>query len=112
MSIWHACHEHVAPVEGVLGLRGARVKRMVFLSLVPLAACATAPRAYSIEELASVSRSCGVSAGEVFQDPEQPRFVFLMREGPSPQQLDCVRRWTKRRGLHLGYIDAIVQSGS
>jgi hypothetical protein len=76
-------------------------------SAFSLTACATTPRLYSEAELSSVGRACGVSAGEVVQEAEEPRVVILYRIGPSPAQRACMARWTHKRHLHLAVIDAV-----
>ena len=72
-------------------------------------ACVTY-RVYPEEELAAVARRCGLAQGEVFQDPEEPRFLFLFAVAPSPEELGCVRRWSRRRHMHLAYIDSVQWS--
>ena len=68
-------------------------------------------RVYSEQELAVVAKTCGVAAGEVIQEPDHPRFLFLYAVGPTHEQLACVRRWSRRRDMHLSYIEAIDFAG-
>ena len=75
-----------------------------------LSACATT-RVYSDAELALVAEQCGVAPGEVIQEPDYPRFLFLYAVGPTREQLECVRRWSRRRHMHLSYIEAIDFAG-
>ena len=77
------------------------------LAALGVTACATTPRLYSETERASVGRTCGVSAGEVVQEAEEPRVVILYRIAPSPAQRSCMAHWTRKRHLHLAVIDAV-----
>ena len=64
-------------------------------------------RLFSESELSEVARTCNVAAGEVIQEPDYPRFLFLYANGPSAEQLACVRRWSRERRMHLAFIQAI-----
>ena len=81
-------------------------KALVLLAFAGLTGCATT-RLYSDAELSGVARTCGVAQGEVIQEPDYPRFLFLYAHGPTAEQLSCVRRWSRRRNMHLAYISAI-----
>ena len=70
-----------------------------------LAACATMPRLYSQDELSAVGRACGLTAGELVQEVEEPRLVFLFKQHPSRSQVSCVRQWSRKRSLTLALID-------
>jgi hypothetical protein len=72
-----------------------------------LAACVTPARLYSDVELSAVSGKCGLAQGEVLQEEEEPRLLFLFSPGATPKQRKCVARWSKRHGLHLAYIEGI-----
>ena len=71
-----------------------------------LAACATA-RMHSEAELADVTRACGLSAGELIQDTEEPRILFLIRPNATPRERVCAIRWAKRNHLRLAYVEGI-----
>jgi hypothetical protein len=71
-----------------------------------LSACATA-RLHRPEELSAVERSCGLGVGEVIQEAEDPRILFLYAVGPTRGQLACVARWSRKHHLHLAYIQAV-----
>lgn len=64
-------------------------------------------RLFTEQELSAVGRACGVAAGEVVQEPDHPRFLFLYAVGPSRSQLSCVRRWSRRHNMHLAFIEAV-----
>jgi hypothetical protein len=63
------------------------------------------PRLYSEDELSMVGRACGLAAGELIQEPEEPRLVFLFKPEPSAAQVSCVRHWSRSRKLTLALID-------
>lgn len=75
-----------------------------------LAGCATIPRLYPPEQIAAVTRSCGLAIGELFQEAEEPKILFLIAPDVSRGQRACVHRWARKRNLHLAYVEAIVQS--
>ena len=68
--------------------------------------CATA-RLHAPEELSAVGRACGTAEGEVVQDAEEPRILFLYAIGPPRAEIACVARWSRRHHLHLAYIQAV-----
>jgi len=71
-----------------------------------LSACATA-RMHTEAELADVTRICGLSAGELIQDTEEPRILFLIRPNATPRERVCAIRWAKRNHLRLAYVEGI-----
>ncbi|HEY0310854.1 MAG TPA: hypothetical protein VGC56_00015 [Allosphingosinicella sp.] len=71
-----------------------------------LSACATA-RLHTDAELADVTRVCGLAAGELVQEEEDPRILFLVRPKASPRERGCAMRWAKRNHLHLAYVEGI-----
>ena len=85
-------------------MRVVRVIAAVAASSI-LAACATMPRLYSQDELSAVGRACGLTAGELVQEPDEPRLVFLFKQHPSRSQVNCVREWSRKRRLTLALID-------
>ena len=82
--------------------------RALLLLALPLAlsACATA-RLHNVEEINSVGASCGVAAGEVFQDESEKRLLFLMRPDASEAQRLCVLRWARKNHLKFVFVNAI-----
>ena len=79
---------------------------MVATALLSLSACAT-PQLHSQDELNTVGLSCGLALGELFQDEEAKKLLFVFREKPAPQQRSCVYQWARKRHLKLVIIDAI-----
>ena len=73
-----------------------------------LSACATA-RMHTNEELSAIGRACGTAEGEVIQDAEEPRILFLYGIGPSRPEIHCLAKWARRHHLHLAYIQAVEQ---
>ena len=83
----------------------ARVLPLAVLVLA-LSACATA-RMHTEAELADLTRVCGLAAGELVQEEEDPRILFLVRPKASPRERGCAMRWAKRNHLHLAYVEGI-----
>ncbi|MDB5720889.1 MAG: hypothetical protein JWP15_1507 [Alphaproteobacteria bacterium] len=71
-----------------------------------LSACVAA-RLQPPETLSSLGRSCGLAEGELVQEAEEPRILFLYAVGPSRPQIACVARWSRKHHLHLAYIKAV-----
>jgi hypothetical protein len=80
-------------------------------AVVSLSACATA-RMHSADELNNVGRSCGLALGELIQDEEEKRLLFLFRVAPTPEERRCVQRWARRNHLRPVFIDAVNEPGS
>jgi hypothetical protein len=75
-----------------------------------LSACATA-RMHTEAELGGVTRLCGLNAGELIQDEEDPRILFLIHPSATSRQRVCAVRWAKRNHLHLAYVEGIELKG-
>lgn len=73
---------------------------------LPLSACVTA-RLHTQEQLNDVARSCGLSYGEVVQEAEEKRLLFLYRVAPEPEQRRCVYAWAHKNHMTLVIINAI-----
>jgi hypothetical protein len=58
-------------------------------------------------QLNAVALSCGLSDGEVVQEQEEKRLLFLYRVAPAPAQRRCVYQWAHRNHLNLVVINAI-----
>jgi hypothetical protein len=71
-----------------------------------LTACATA-QMHTEAQLNEVATGCGLSYGEVVQEAEEKRLLFLYRVAPKPAQRHCVYLWAKRNHLTLVIINAI-----
>jgi hypothetical protein len=77
--------------------------------LLILSACATPARMHTDAELAAVGRTCGAAEGEVIQDAEEPRILFLYAVAPPRAEIHCLALWARRHHLHLAYIAAVDQ---
>jgi hypothetical protein len=77
-----------------------------------LSACATTRpvRMYTPVELGAVAQRCGRALGEVVQEQEEPRLLFLFAANASEGDVRCVRRWSHRRSLHFVHIEAVVDA--
>ncbi len=73
-----------------------------------LSACATA-RLHSEDELNAVGRTCGLALGELFQDEEEKRLVFLFRIAPTPAERSCVVKWAKKKRLRPVIVEAVLE---
>ena len=76
-----------------------------------LSACATA-RMHSVAELNSVGRECGLALGELIQDEEEKRLLFLFRTAPTLEERVCVQRWARKNHLRAVFIEAVDGPGS
>ena len=82
------------------------MKLFVVLAAVSLSACTTA-RMHSDTELNSVASQCGLALGQVAQDEEEKRLLFVMEDAPPAAQRACVRKWAKRNGLKPVFIAGV-----
>ena len=71
-----------------------------------LVGCVSA-RMHTPTELNSVASQCGLAVGQVAQDEEEKRLLFVMQDGPSPAQKVCVTKWAKRNGLKPVFIEGV-----
>ena len=78
------------------------------LPMLALSACATA-QLHTEAQLNEVAVSCGLSYGDVVQEREEKRLLFLYRVAPEPRQRHCVYQWAHRNHLTLVVINAVNQ---
>ena len=71
-----------------------------------LTACATA-QLHTEAQLNDVAMGCGLSYGEVVQEAEEKRLLFLYRVAPAAAQRHCVYQWARRNHLTLVIINAV-----
>jgi hypothetical protein len=76
-----------------------------------LTACATA-QMHSEAQLNDVALACGLSLGEVVQETEEKRLLFLYRISPEPRQRHCVYQWARKNHLTLVVINAVNEPQS
>ena len=72
-----------------------------------LSACATTAQFHTEAQLDQVALSCGLSYGEVVQEKEEKRLLFLYRVAPKPEQRRCIHAWARKNKLTLVIIEAI-----
>ena len=71
-----------------------------------LTGCATA-RMHTEAQLNEVATACGLSVGDVVQESEEKRLLFLYRVAPQPEQRHCVYQWAHKNHLNLVVINAV-----
>ena len=79
---------------------------LLLVAALAVSACVNT-RVFSETELAEVGRGCGLAPGEVMQEPDEPRFLFLLAVEPTVAQHRCVRQWARRNHMHLAFISGI-----
>jgi hypothetical protein len=72
-----------------------------------LFACATPARMHSESELNVAAEKCGLALGQLAQDEEEKRLLFIMETNPTAAKQVCVKQWAKRNGLKPVFIDAV-----
>jgi hypothetical protein len=63
-------------------------------------------------QLDDVAKGCGLSYGEVVQDKQEKRLLFLFRVAPKPEQRHCIYQWAHKNHLHLVVIEAMNEPQS
>jgi len=76
------------------------------VAAIALNACATA-QLHTEDQLNQVALTCGLSVGDVVQESEEKRLLFLYRIAPQPPQRHCVYQWARRNHLTLVVINAV-----
>jgi len=71
-----------------------------------LSACATV-RMHSEAELNVVANQCGLALGQVAQDDEEKRLLFVMQDSPTPQQRTCIVQWARKNHLKTVLIEGV-----
>jgi hypothetical protein len=71
-----------------------------------LSACASA-RMHTESELNTAASKCGFALGQLAQDEEEKRLLFIMEANPAAAQQVCVKQWARRNGLKPVFIDAV-----
>ena len=75
--------------------------------VLTLSACVT-PRLHDKQALNAVGARCGFALGEVFQDEEEKKLLFVIRQDVTPEQKACVSKWARRNGLKPVVVDNIA----
>lgn len=79
----------------------------ISIMVTALAACATPARMHSEAELNVAAAKCGLALGELAQDEEEKRLLFVMETSPSAARQKCVSKWARRNGLKAVFIGAV-----
>ena len=79
---------------------------MVLMAL-SLSACATPARMHSEAELNRAATTCGLALGQLAQDEEEKRLLFIIEANPAPEQQSCIRKWARRNGLKTVVIGGV-----
>ena len=85
--------------------------RAILIACLVLTGCATA-QLHTQDQLNDVAMACGLSYGDVVQETEEKRLLFLYRIAPKPQQRHCVYQWARRNHLNLVVINAVNEPQS
>ena len=80
---------------------------IIALCAAGLSACVTPARLHEQSELNSIGQRCGLALGELMQDEEQKRLLFLIRPSSTPAQKSCVAKWARKNGLKTVFVDNI-----
>jgi hypothetical protein len=73
---------------------------------IALSACVSA-RMHSETELNAVANQCGLALGQVAQDDEEKRLLFVMQDSPTPPQRACVVQWARKNHLKTVFIEGV-----
>ena len=83
------------------------VRALIFVfAALTLCGCATA-RMHSEAELNVAAQGCGLALGELVQEQDAKKLLFLFRIAPSLEQRRCVQRWARENHLRPVIIEAI-----
>ena len=95
--------------SGFLLMRAAAA--LLLVPALALTGCATA-QMHTEAQLNEVALGCGLSYGEVVQEAEERRLLFLYRVAPKPEQRRCIYQWAHRNHLNLVVINAVNEPQS
>ena len=80
----------------------------VILSLA-LSACATAPQLHTEAQLNDVASSCGLALGELVQEADAQKLLFVFRVAPSAKQRACVTQWARKNRMRPVIIETVTE---
>ena len=84
------------------------MRGLTLICALALSACATTTaRMHSEAELNVAARECGYALGELAQDEEEKKLLFVMAANPSAAKQVCVKQWAQRNGLKPVFIDGV-----
>ena len=82
---------------------------IICCAALTLPACATAPQLHSVAQLNDAASSCGLAMGELVQEEDARKLLFLFRVAPSRAQRHCVYEWARKRHLRPVIIEAVSE---
>ena len=71
-----------------------------------LSACATA-RMHTQAELNDLASECGLALGQVAQDEEEKKLLFVMQDRPSMAQGACITQWARKNHLKAVFVGGV-----
>lgn len=80
------------------------------LLALSLSAC-VAPRMHTEAQLNEIATGCGLALGELMQDDEQKKLLFMIRQEATQEQRVCVARWARRNGLKTVFVNMQFPEG-
>ena len=83
------------------------MRLLVLTAVLLLPACVTPARMHTDTELNKVANQCGLALGQVAQDEEEKRLLFVMQDSVPPAKRLCVHKWAKRNGLRTVFIEGV-----
>ena len=86
--------------------RLAHFAPVLTIAALTLSGCVTA-RLHSEAELSAAGRECGLAEGELVQETELKKVLFLYRVAPSREMRSCVFRWADKNHMRLAVIEAV-----
>ena len=84
-------------------------RHMPLASALALSACATAPQLHSEAQLNDVARACGLALGELVQEEDAQKLLFVFRIAPSAEQRTCVYQWARKNRMRPVVIEAVAE---
>ena len=86
------------------------MRRGLALAAALLASGCATPRLYSEAEIGTLTRNCGYATGEIGQEAEQPKLLFVITGAKTTlAEQGCVNRWAKRRNLHVVHAEVVAE---
>ena len=79
------------------------------LIIAALSGCATT-RLYSEAELNTVASRCGLAAGDLVQEADYRKMLFVYRVAPTPVERVCAYQWARPRNLRMTVIEAVTRT--
>jgi hypothetical protein len=83
------------------------VRALAIATVLSVSACSTPARMHSEAELNTAATAGGFALGQLAQDEEEKKLLFIMETNPSAERQVCVKQWARRNGLKPVFIDAV-----